>query len=160
MKKQFLLVLVICVLSVTNVLAQQSKSFHSSSYTTAIGIKFYPTALSVKHFINDNAALEGLAHFWNKGFRVTGLYEIHYDIKSVEGLKWYIGPGAHIGGYNDKYGGGASIGIDGILGLDYKFANAPINLSIDWQPFFEFSGNDEFNGFTGSWVGLGIRYTL
>lgn len=159
-KKQFFLVVVILMTVLTTVIGQQSKSFHSSTYTTAIGIKFYPTAISYKHFLNDNAALEGLAHFWNKGFRITGLYEIHYDIPSVQGLKWYIGPGAHIGGYSNKYGGGAAIGIDGILGLDYKFADAPINLTLDWQPYFEFGGNDELNGFVGSWVGLGIRYTL
>jgi hypothetical protein len=158
-KKQFLFTSVILMLAITTITAQQSKSFNSSSYTTAIGIKFYPGALSIKHFVNDNAALEGLAYFWNKGFRATGLYEIHYDISGAEGLKWYIGPGAHLGGYNDKYGGGVSLGIDGVLGLDYKFSAAPINLSLDWQPYFEFGGGD-YNGFNGSWAGLGIRYTL
>ena len=158
-KRKFLFASVFLMLSVTVVNAQQSKSFHSSSYNTAIGIKFYPGALTVKHFVNDNAALEGLAYFWNTGFRVTGLYEIHYDISGAEGLKWYIGPGAHLGGYSDKYGGGFSIGIDGVLGLDYKFAAAPINLSLDWQPYFEF-GSGDYNGFNGSWAGLGIRYTL
>jgi hypothetical protein len=63
MKKQFLLALLVSVMAVSNVNAQQSKSFNSSDYTTAIGIKFYPGALSVKHFLNDAAALEGLAYF-------------------------------------------------------------------------------------------------
>jgi hypothetical protein len=35
------------------------------------------------------------------------------------------------------YRGGA-VGIDGVLGLDYKFNGAPINMSLDWQPSFEF----------------------
>jgi len=159
MKKQFFLTAIIAVLAISGVAAQQSKSFHSSDYKTALGVKFYPGAFSVKHFVNNNNALEGLAYFWNRGLRVTGLYEIHYDINDVNGLKWYVGPGAHVGFYDNKYGGGTSIGIDGVLGLDYKFSEAPINLSIDWQPSFEF-GNNYGNGFTGNWGGFAIRYTL
>jgi len=158
MKKQFLLVLVVSVMAVSHVSAQQSKSFNSSDYTTAIGVKFYPGALTVKHFLNDAAALEGLAYF-HRGLRVTGLYEIHYDINGVAGLKWYIGPGAHLGFFDNQYGGGVSVGVDGVLGLDYKFASAPINLSLDWQPSFEFAGEGDYNGFH-SWGGFAIRYTL
>ena len=158
MKKQFLLALVVSVMAVSNVNAQQSKSFHSSYYNTAIGIKFYPGALSVKHFLGESAALEGLAYF-HRGLRITGLYEIHYKIGNVEGLNWYIGPGAHIGFFDNQYGGGVSVGVDGVLGLDYKFIQAPINLSLDWQPSFEFAGEGDYNGFH-SWGGFAIRYTL
>ena len=49
------------------------------------------------------------------------------------------------------------IGVDGVLGLDYKFNGAPINISLDWQPSFEFGDN---RGFVGSWGGLGIRFTF
>ena len=159
MKKQFFLTAIIAVLTISGVAAQQSKSFNSSDYQTALGVKFYPGAFSIKHFVNDNKAVEGLAYFWNRGLRVTGLYEIHFDINDVNGLKWYVGPGAHVGFYNDKNGGGTSIGLDGVLGLDYKFSEAPINLSIDWQPSFEF-GNNYGNGFNGNWGGFAIRYTL
>lgn len=133
-------------------------------YTTAIGVKIYPGALSVKHFVRNNRAIEGLGYFYNYGFRLTGLYEIHGDINGAPGLKWYVGPGAHIGAWNDKwkkdYPGredGLQLGIDGVLGLDYKFNGAPINLSFDWQPSFNFVG---YNYFEGGWGGLGIRYTF
>ena len=129
----------------------------SSSYTTAVGLKFAPGAITVKHFINDGAAIEGIGYFWNEGFRITGLYEFHHDISGAPGLKWYIGPGAHVGFYNSNYyGGGTSIGIDGVLGLDYKFRGAPINLSLDWQPSYEFGS---YVGFSG-WGGLGVRYAF
>ena len=142
-----------------NVSAQKGTSYNTSdSYKTAVGVKFYPGSLTIKHFINANTALEGIAYFYN-GVRVTGLYEIHGNINDVNGLRWYVGPGAHVGFYNTKYGGGSSIGIDGVLGLDYKFKGAPLNVSLDWQPSFEF-GNNYGNGFTGNWGGLAIRYTL
>jgi hypothetical protein len=164
MKKQIITtVFTVCVLVTTAV--AQSKG---SSYTTALGVKFLDGAgITIKHFTNKNAALEGIGFFWNRGVRITGLYELHYNINGAPGLKWYIGPGAHIGFYNNKYkyyngynltyGSGTFAGIDGVLGLDYKISNAPLNLSLDWQPSFEF-GTDR--GFYGSWGGLGIRYTF
>lgn len=134
-----------------------------SDYQTAIGVKFYPGSLTVKHFVNDGAAVEGLLSFWSYGFRVTGLYEFHGDITGAPGLKWYAGPGVHIGAYNTKWtnafpgrNDGLAIGIDGVLGLDYKFDGVPINMSIDWQPSFNIVGYSHFYG----WGGLGIRYTL
>ena len=130
----------------------------SHEYKTALGVKFYPGAVSLKHFIKPKAALEGLGYFWNRGFRVTGLYEFHNDINGVEGLKWYVGPGAHVGFYNSKHGGGSSFGVDGVIGLDYKIREAPINLSVDWQPSIEFNG--AYDGFSGNWGGLAIRYVF
>ena len=159
MKKTILVSFVLLLVTLSKVSAQKGTSYNTSdSYKTAIGVKFYPGSLTIKHFINNNTALEGIAYFFN-GVRITGLYEIHGNINDVNGLRWYVGPGAHVGFYNTKYGGGSSIGIDGVLGLDYKFRGAPINVSLDWQPSFEF-GNNYGNGFTGNWGGLSIRYTL
>ena len=164
MKKQFFLILLTLVIFITTATAQSK----GRTYTTALGVKFLDGAgITLKHFISERDALEGIGFFWNQGARITGLYELHYDIKGAPGLKWYVGPGAHIGfyntnyrysnGYNTKYGSGTFAGIDGVLGLDYKINNAPLNLSIDWQPSFEFGTG---RGFTGSWGGFGIRYTF
>lgn len=138
--------------------AKAQDNIGSHEYKTALGVKFYPGAVSLKHFIKPKAALEGLGYFWNRGFRVTGLYEFHNDINGVEGLKWYVGPGAHVGFYNSKHGGGSSFGVDGVIGLDYKIREAPINLSVDWQPSIEFNG--AYDGFSGNWGGLAIRYVF
>lgn len=129
-----------------------------TSYKTALGVKVWDGGgISLKHFVNSSNALEFVGYFWDRGVRITGLYEIHGNISGAPGLRWYIGPGAHIGFYNTRYGEGAYAGIDGVLGLDFKFNGAPINLSLDWQPSFEFG---ESRGFTGSWGGLGVRYTF
>lgn len=156
MKKTVLALVVLITFLQTAATAQSN--IGSNDYTTAIGVKFYPGAFTIKHFVNDKHALEGIAYFWNKGTRITGLYEIHADIPNASGLKWYIGPGAHIGFYNDKYYEGRTyIGIDGVLGLDYKIKSAPINFSVDWQPSFEFGDGA---GFSGNWGGIAIRYVL
>jgi len=136
----------------------QSHSATGYEYRTALGVKVWDGAgISLKHFFDEKNAGEAIGYFWSHGFRFTGLYEIHGDINGAEGLKWYVGPGAHIGVYNDKYGGGGIIGIDGVIGLDYKFNSAPINISLDWQPSFEFGSG---RGFIGSWGGLSILYTF
>lgn len=157
MKKKLLTAAIILLVGIGSATAQDNVG--SQDYKTAIGVKFYPGAISVKHFVSDKNAIEGLGYFFNYGTRITGLYEIHGDINNAGGLKWYIGPGAHLGFYSNKYGGATSVGVDGVLGLDYKFRDAPINLSLDWQPSFEF-GNKYNNGFNGNWGGLGIRYVL
>ena len=136
----------------------QNKTTNSSSYTNALGVKVWDGGgITFKHFFNEKNAGELIGYFWSRGMRITGLYEIHGNIEGAAGLRWYIGPGAHIGFYNTKYGDGSFAGIDGVLGLDYKFKGAPINMSLDWQPSFEFGDN---RGFVGSWGGLGIRYTF
>lgn len=141
-------------------LQAQSRSANSTEYQTAVGLKVWDGAgITLKHFMADDKAIEGIGYFYRRGFRITGLYEIHGDISGAAGLKWYIGPGAHVGFYNNKYfdENKVVLGIDGVLGLDYKFNTAPINLSLDWQPSFEFASGF---GFNGNWGGLGIRYTF
>jgi hypothetical protein len=156
MKKTAALVLILSMVS-AGLYAQSM----GTGYQTALGIKVWDGAgITFKTFVAPNKAMEVIGYFWKQGTRITGLYEIHGNIEGAAGLKWYIGPGIHVGFYGDKYYNGnnrAVAGVDGVLGLDYKIRNAPINLSIDWQPSFEFADN---RGFAGSWGGLGIRYTF
>ncbi len=155
MRKVFVSALALFIVAASQA---QSSSTNSSSYETALGVKVWDGGgISLKHFFSGNNAGELIGYFWRQGFRITGLYEIHGDFNGAPGLKWYIGPGAHIGVYNTRNGNGSFVGIDGVLGLDYKFRGAPINMSIDWQPSFEFGNN---RGFYGNWGGLGIRYTF
>ncbi|MBL7750284.1 MAG: hypothetical protein JNN29_02815 [Chitinophagaceae bacterium] len=150
MKKIIVAAVIFLTVSVTRSSAQD--------YTTALGVKFWDGGgITLKHFFNEQNAGELIGYFWSQGARFTGLYEIHGDISNAGGLRWYIGPGAHVGFYNSKYGDGAYFGVDGVLGLDYKFNNAPINLSLDWQPSIEFGSG---RGFYGGWGGLGVRYTF
>lgn len=131
---------------------------NGSSYKTAIGVKFYPTGVTLKTFVRSNAAFEAIGYFWDRGTRITALYEYHHNLSESGSLKWYIGPGAHVGFYKPAfYDGGTSLGIDGVLGLDYKFPGIPINVSLDWQPSYEF-GN--YEGFSGNWGGVGLRLAL
>ncbi|MEJ7671842.1 MAG: hypothetical protein WKF59_03840 [Chitinophagaceae bacterium] len=69
-----------------NVSAVNAQTNNSSDYKTALGVKFYPTGVTIKHFISAKHALEGLGYFYNEGARITGkLYEIYGDINNAGG---------------------------------------------------------------------------
>jgi hypothetical protein len=107
----------------------------SQDYKVAIGIRFSTPAptlgnsVSVKYFMNDRDALEGLISFGPR-FGIGGLYEIHQLIGATPAFTWYYGGGAYIG----AQGNTTYVGPTGVIGIDYKFQNAPINLSLDWKP--------------------------
>lgn len=133
-----------------------------SAYNSAIGAKISTgLAFTYKKFVTPKNALEGQAMFFREGIRFAGLYEFHFNIEGVDGLRWYVGPGAHVGfwkpEYKDKYNSSVDIGVDGVLGLDYKFKDLPLNLSLDWQPGFSVLGDA---GLQPQFGGLAIRYVL
>jgi hypothetical protein len=144
-------------------LVYSASAQESQTYNRAIGIKFPAGfAITYKQFVTDRNNVEGEAMFWSNGFRAVGLYEFNFDIEGVDGLRWYVGPGAHIGFWNHNYQqrkdiSSAGFGIDGVLGLDYKLADYPINVSVDWQPAVDLVGS---SGFTPAYGGIGIRYTF
>ncbi len=136
---------------------------NAQDYNTGIGLRGgFSNGLTVKHFISEKAALEGiLASRWS-GFQITGLYEIHNRAFDTDRLNWYFGFGAHVGFWNgkrvpwsennDQY---TVIGVDGILGLEYNFREVPINLSLDWKPELNFYGH---SGFWADGGAFSIRY--
>ncbi|HPI68701.1 MAG TPA: hypothetical protein PLX41_10210 [Bacteroidales bacterium] len=137
----------------------------AQDYNTAIGFRGGPyLGLTVKHFVSEKAAVEGLFSTRWQGFEVTGLYEIHNRAFDVDRLNWYYGVGAHLGFYNgDNTSWGelgevyTVLGIDGIIGLEYNIAEIPVNISIDWKPAFNLVG---YSRFFADGAALSIRYTF
>ena len=116
------------------------------------------------------------------GYRSTvpiGL-QIHYLIQKplsdAPGLSWYYGFGGQLRtqrleyDYRYKVEGGpdwvvvnnevvteTDLGLDGVIGLEYKFKEAPVAVFVDATLFMELF-NDPFM-FDGQ-AGLGVRYTF
>ena len=109
-------------------------------YKMAVGIRFSsasPTlsnSLSFKYFIKEGNAIEGLVSFGNR-FGIGALYEKHQLIGGTPAFTWFYGAG----GYAGFEGGKTWLGPTGVVGLDYKFPNAPLNLSLDWKPELDIS---------------------
>jgi len=117
-------------------LLQTTSELKAQDYKLALGIRLSNTSPTInnsvtgKYFITDRTAIEGLVSFGSR-FGLGGLLEIHNPL-NVAGLKWFYGAGAYVGfesGPTQTF-----FGPTGIIGLDYKFTNVPINLSIDWKP--------------------------
>lgn len=136
---------------------------NAQDYKTGIGFRGgLSNGLTVKHFISEKAAIEGILTTRWKGFNVTGLYELHTRAFDTDRLNFYYGFGGHVGFWNGSNVGWADddkqytvIGIDGILGLEYNFKEVPINLSLDWKPAYNLSG---YSGFWGDGGAFSIRY--
>ena len=131
-------------------------------YNTSAGVRLgLFSGLTVKHFVNKKAALEGLFATRWQGFEITGLYEIHEQAFDVDNLYWYYGFGAHLGFYNGRHvewgtpGSAYSvIGIDGVGGLEYSSHEVPFTVGIDLKPSLNLFG------YTGFWtdLALSVRY--
>lgn len=148
----------------------------AQDYKTGIGIRLggLTSGITVRGFTNSSSAIEGLASFGHHSFILTGLYEKFKPVANAEGLFWLYGGGAHAGffRYGSSYyiykdrgrhlyvkheGENASVfGLDLILGLDYKFRNAPVNAGLDIKPFVDF-----FDGAQGYFDGaLSLRFVF
>jgi hypothetical protein len=152
-------------------------SLSAQDYNKAIGLRLgYPASVSYKVFLDgSNNAVEGFLSFRSYGnrrrngdfrYRSFGLgvgYQVHKPIEEVNGLQWYYGIGGRLSFFNDNdgfidEGDRTGIALLGFLGLDYKFADAPINISLDWVPDFRIIGYN--NGFGGDNGALAVRYTF
>jgi hypothetical protein len=127
--------------SLTLVLFLVASSFFYASaqdYKVAVGVRLSnatPTlsnAVTVKYNMTQQHALEGIISFGSR-FGLGGLYEIN-KMTTVQGLNWFYGGGVYVG-FQD---GNTYLGPTGIIGLDYKFPNVPLNLSLDWKPELDF----------------------
>lgn len=144
-----------------------------SSYKTAIGLRGGSTSgLTIKQFTSDNMALEGIIGIWPFSMSATGLIEF-YAPAQIVGLNWYYGFGGHVAfetgriyyasevNGNGRYfyrEGELGLGLDGILGIEYKILPIPFALSLDIKPFLEV--NTEGRAFMAIDPGLGVKFAF
>lgn len=148
--------------------------FSSSSaqdYKLAVGARLgVPLSASVKTKIGEGKMIEGTLGFRNYTYTnwisVSGNYQKYTSFEEVlDGLYWYYGGGvsAYFWTYDDSFFGpneygSTTFGFQGNVGLDYKFENKPINISLDYMPTYFFGGY--IGGFGGGYGALAIRYTI
>ena len=129
----------------------------AQDYRFGVGIRLSnatPTlnnSITGKYFITERSAIEGIVSFGSR-FGIGGLVEICKPF-SVEGLSWFYGGGAYVG-FED---GDTYLGPTGILGMDYKFANVPLNISLDWKPELDIIPDINF---VPDAVALSVRFTI
>lgn len=108
--------------------------------------------ISGKYFLKDDQAVEAIFG-WNDGISFCGLYQWHKPVSTVGGLHWYAGAGA----YTSFRFHAVNLGITGVAGLDYQFADIPLNMAVDWKPELNLLGTLRFEP---SGIGLSVRYAF
>lgn len=134
---------------------------NAQTYNTALGAKFYfgsgtVGGFNVRHSLAEHSALEGSLLFSSGVIGIEGLYEFQGPIGGASGLQYFVGGGGLLGFGTGNGSSGTSFGLRLTGGLDYKFENAPINVSLGLDPIFMLAPS------TGSSLplGLGLRYVL
>jgi hypothetical protein len=151
----FISLFAISIFGATNTFAQDEPSL--PGYRFGLGVRLSSSAptlnnsITGKYFVTDRSAVEGIVSFGSR-FGLGGLVEIHKPT-NAQGLRWFYGAGAYVG-FED---GDTYLGPTGVLGLDYKFTNVPINLSLDWKP--ELNIIPDIN-FVPDAFALSVRFTL
>ncbi len=95
--------------------------------------------------------------------KLVGLYQWIWEID--RGFNWYAGVGGGLGSWSYDKGGvsenGTILLAAGDIGIEYKFSEAPIQLSLDLRPEF-YLNNSNSNKYRdqnfGPDIALGVRY--
>lgn len=150
-------------------LAFSQESFAQLSSQNALGGRFgSASGITYRYSLSNDRAIEGILNVQSSSsysrFRLVGLYEYHKILKND--LTWYYGFGGSIGSYTYKaYTDGSgkrynsesqlALSIDGILGIEYAIPSAPISISLDIKPYFDFIQDTGIKFFNPA---LSIRY--
>ena len=123
----------------------------ASAQPKAIGLRIGGGAeLSYQHNVGANfiEADLGLESFKNLGVAATYNFSI---AEFGDGFKFYAGPGIGLG-----FAESLMVGVAGQAGIEYNFASAPVNISVDVRPYFDFMGV----GLVGWYPHIGVRYNF
>lgn len=152
MKKKSLIIFAFICIAAAGANAQE--------YRTAFGAKFYTGdgsigGLNIRHSTAEHTALEGSLLFFSGGVGLEGLYEYQAPVAGAEGLQYFVGGGGMLG-FGTGRNGNTSFALRLTGGIDYKFADAPIDVSLGFDPFFYLAPT------TGSnlALGIGLRYVI
>lgn len=139
----------------------------AQNYQTGIGARFggLASGLTVKQFVSNTSAPDGIPGIGHKTLAVTGSCEMPVPVDESRLCKFYYGAYRHLGFfqnggncfYNDhrQYTISTFAGVDGIVGMEYTFKDSPVDIGPDFKPFIDF-----FNGSTVYFDGgISMRYS-
>lgn len=144
--KRFVVMLGVCTLLPLAVSSQ------SAPYKLALGLRAGQTGqtcgVTLKKSFGQRMALDAMVGYADKGISLTGLFERHFRMFGLDGLRGYTGIGMHYSsqtGYDNWYDpkrnatayvkGGAGYGVDAVLGIEYKVPVAPVAFGLDIKPY-------------------------
>ena len=130
------------------------------------------SGLTFKHFFKTENAIEGILGVWPDAMGLTVLYE-HHTNTDVDGLYWYYGGGAHstIGNSRNFYAfddgrkflyrysdSDYAVGVDGVIGIEYKVRQIPFAFSFDLKPYLEIDNLGDAYMFVDPALGIKVAF--
>ncbi|MFN8207813.1 MAG: hypothetical protein U0T82_10470 [Bacteroidales bacterium] len=118
------------------------------------------SGITYRHLKTDYTGSELLLSFRDDGLQATFLRQkLRPTLGELGKNFWFVnGYGLHAGfTYENEFNVLFSryiyedkklsplLGVDGYLGLEYRFREIPLSMGIDYKPYFEFSGYDFFS---------------
>jgi hypothetical protein len=114
--------------------------------------------MTYRQFFDENEAIEAMAGFSNRGFRLVAMREYFRPVAThkTDNLKLIYGYGIHAGVtytnrfrvlhrvYYQSWKWSPQFGVDGIVGLEYRMDELPFLINAAAQPYFEYSLNRYF----------------
>jgi len=117
------------------------------------------SGLTFKKFIVNEQAIEAIVSNRENGIQLTVMYLMHQpmNVSFNDNFFFYYGVGGHVG--SENHGGidkelsntdptnfnyaeksYLTMGIDGMIGIEYRMLNVPITLSLDLKPYLNYLG--------------------
>jgi hypothetical protein len=131
-------------------------------YGTTVGARWGKShfGASLQQRIEGNSTVEAMVLLNNGETTLSGLYEYHRPLLfKWKGFNTYVGAGAHYGWLNNDTLKDQFWGLDGIMGIEYKFPLLPIAASLDFKPTYNFSYYEKSSAFQPQFA-VSIRYVL
>lgn len=150
-----------------------SSAILAQNYTRDAGVRFgeFFTA-TYRQYQEDDQALEGMLNLGRRGMTVTVMKEYFQPLSGrvSDNLYFEYGFGAHAGFRSvnryqvlnrtyvlEENRVTPLIGINGLIGLEYRFAEFPFVLGVDVKPYFEYSIIQIFSLYLHSF-GISLKY--
>ncbi len=138
-----------------------------AQYDKSVGLRLGSSSgVTFKKFVHAEEAVELLLSGRNDGLQVTGLYQFHKptDWNISDRIYLNYGVGGHFGyekrnqfsvfidpfnipppnSFNTEIGirnrHQFAMGIDAIIGLEYRWLSVPMTIGLDLKPYFDFIG--------------------
>ena len=122
-------------------------------YENAAGIRAgYSSGISYKRFFLHAANAIGADVFYNNhGLHLSGQFLTHLEADRKS--RWLVyGGGGPFGGQWDEE---LSLGICGVIGVEYLIRDLPLNVGVDWRPLLNLYRHFDYDLLD---FGITIRY--
>lgn len=162
--KKVLLVITL-LLSVEGLMAQ--------GFSQSVGIRagWISPGIEYRYYDSDEHSYKAMLTFRNRGLQLYGLTEFHrYDLFPVSyQLVFFYGAGVHVGYESwdevvfvenqrkSTIQSSFLAGLNGVVGLEYLFYEAPVKVGLEAKPFIDVFGRYGFDAIIPD-IALTIKY--